>query len=70
MDYRTIEERLQSVDAMLSVTMTTISSRLEIEDTLTPTLCEDVYFSLRGIQNIVEDVIDGIPVVPAKDGAA
>ena len=68
MEYRIIEERLQCCDGMLSVLMTTINARLEIDDTLTPTLCEDIYFSLCGVQRIIEGIIDGIP--PQKEGVA
>ncbi len=55
----TAEEHLMDASAMLSVCMATINSHLD--DDMTPQMREDLYFTLRGAQRLIEHVHDGLP---------
>ena len=53
------EEHLQDADGMLSIVMATVNAHLD--DDMTLAMKEDIFYAIRGVQRLVESVIDHLP---------
>lgn len=56
-----LEQELTNVCGVLGALMSVISFSADGDDTITPSLMDDVYFSIRAVRCRLEHLIDAIP---------